>query len=175
MTCLVISDIHGSFKYLNKAMEAFENFKCDKIICLGDILYHGPRNDLPEDYNPKKCIELLNSYKENIICIKGNCDAEVDQMVLDFEIENPRFQKINNHVIYLTHGHHLDEVPNDAQIVLYGHTHVAKIERESDVLMLNPGSISIPKGNLVNSFGIIYDNNFKIYDFSYNELLSVDL
>lgn len=175
MTYLVISDIHGSYKFLNKVLKAFNDFKCDKIICLGDLLYHGPRNDLPEEYNPKKCIELLNSHKDKIISVQGNCDAEVDQMVLDFEIGKPRFENINDYQVYLTHGHHLEDVPKNAKIVLYGHTHIAKIDRVLDVLMINPGSISIPKGKHSNSFGIIKDNNVNIYDFSYNIIMESKL
>ena len=98
MKYLIISDIHGSFKYLKLAIKAYNDFKCDKIIILGDILYHGPRNDLPEQYSPKECITLLNSYKSVIEAVGGNCDAEVDQMVLDFKIDSPHFSLINNRI-----------------------------------------------------------------------------
>lgn len=169
MKYLVISDIHGSFKYLSLAIKAFNDFKCDKIICLGDILYHGPRNDLPEEYNPKKCIELLNQYQDIIEAVNGNCDAEVDQMVLNFKIQNNHFTKLNDMDVYLCHGHHLDTVDEAAKIVLYGHTHISLIETKDGILYLNPGSISIPKGDKINSFCIIDDNNMAtIYDFNYN-------
>lgn len=169
MKCLIISDIHGSFKYLNLAFKAFSYFKCDKILILGDILYHGPRNDLPLEYNPKECIKLLNNNANIIEAVCGNCDAEVDQMVLDFKIDKPHYTNVNGLDLYLTHGHHLDEIPSCAKIILYGHTHISMIKEEDSKVFINPGSISIPKGDLINSFAIIDDNNIlKIYDFSYN-------
>ena len=168
MKYLVISDIHGDFDMLLKSIDAFKYFNCDEIIILGDVLYHGPRNDLPSGYAPKKCISLLNEYKDKITCVKGNCDAEVDQMVLEFDILESHFKTINNIEVYLTHGHHLDMVPDSANIIFYGHTHVSKIERENDKLFINPGSTSIPKGDLIHSFGIIENNTFKILDFNYN-------
>lgn len=176
MKYLVFSDIHGSFKYLSLAIKAFNDFKCDRIVCLGDILYHGPRNDLPEDYAPKKCIEMLNEYKDIIEAVNGNCDAEVDQMVLNFEIQSPHFTKVNNTKVYLCHGHHLDMVDSCAKIVFYGHTHVSMIENKDGVIYLNPGSISIPKGDKINSFLIVDDNNVAtIYDFNYNVKDSIKL
>lgn len=167
MKYLLISDIHGSLHYLNKAIKAFNDFKCEKIICLGDVLYHGPRNDLPKEYNPKECIKLLNALKDSIICVKGNCDALVDQMVLEFEIGKPHYEQINNTKMFLTHGHDLDLVPHDAKIVLYGHTHISMIEEDKNVLYVNPGSISIPKGDLINSFSVIDEELISIYDFNY--------
>lgn len=167
MKYLIISDIHGSFKYLELAIKAFNDFTCEKIICLGDVLYHGPRNDLPEEYSPKRCIELLNNYKDIITCVKGNCDAEVDQMVLNFEIKEPHFVKLNGYLVYLTHGHHLDLVPEAADIVFHGHDHISAIEYIDNVLMVDPGSISIPKGDKVNSFGIMDNDTITIYDFNY--------
>ncbi len=124
---------------------------------------------MPEEYNPKKCIELLNQYSDIIEAVNGNCDAEVDQMVLNFNIQTPHFTSINNKMVYLCHGHHLDMVDKNAKIVLYGHTHISIIEKVDEVLYINPGSISIPKGDKVHSFGIINDlNEFTIYDFNYN-------
>lgn len=94
MKYLIISDIHGSAKYLKLALQAYDDLKCDKIIILGDILYHGPRNDLPEEYAPKECIALLNPLSSNIEAVCGNCDAEVDQMVLSFKIDTPHFTSL---------------------------------------------------------------------------------
>lgn len=170
MKYLVISDIHGSFKYLSQALKAFKDFNCDKIICLGDILYHGPRNDLPEEYQPKKCIELLNNLSDKIIAIKGNCDAEVDQMVLNFSILNPHFLNINGYNVYLTHGHHLEDVPSDAKIIFHGHDHLHKACMIDGCFHFDPGSISIPKGDKINSFGIIDETSLKVFDFNYNIL-----
>lgn len=175
MKYLVISDIHGSFKYLSLALEAFKYFNCDKIICLGDILYHGPRNDLPEEYQPKKCIEKLNELADKIIAVRGNCDAEVDQMVLNFKIEDPHFMNINGLNIFLTHGHHLDELPKDAKIVFHGHDHLHKATSVDGVFYFDPGSISIPKGDKIHSFGLVDENEMKVLDFSYNVLDKVNI
>lgn len=170
MKYLIISDIHGSAKYLKLALKAYDDFKCDKIIILGDILYHGPRNDLPEEYAPKECIALLNPLSSKIEAVCGNCDAEVDQMVLNFKIDIPHFTSLNGKEVYLTHGHHLDLVPDNAKIVLYGHTHISIIEQKDNCIMINPGSISIPKGDKINSFAVCDDNNLiTIYDFNYHK------
>ena len=106
MKYLIASDIHGSSFYCEKLLKSFQAEKADKIILLGDILYHGPRNDLPKDYAPKKVIELLNPLKEKIICVRGNCDTEVDQMVLDFPIlAEYCLISYGNTMIFVTHGH----------------------------------------------------------------------
>lgn len=170
MKYLIISDIHGSAKYLKLAIKAYNDFKCDKILILGDILYHGPRNDLPEEYAPKECIALLNPLADKIESVCGNCDAEVDQMVLSFKIDIPHFTSLNGKRVYLTHGHHLELVPDDAKIVLYGHTHISIIEHTDKYLAINPGSISIPKGDKINSFAVCDDDNLiTIYDFNYQK------
>ncbi len=170
MKYLVISDIHGSFKYLSKALEAFNYFNCEKIICLGDILYHGPRNDLPEEYQPKQCIAALNSLSDKIIAVKGNCEAEVDQMVLNFKIEDSHFENINGLNVYLTHGHHLEEVPANVKIIFHGHDHLHKATFIDGIFYFDPGSISIPKGDKIHSFGIIDDIKIQVLDFNYNIL-----
>lgn len=175
MKYLIISDIHGSFKYLELAIKAFNDFKCDKIICLGDVLYHGPRNDLPVEYNPKKCISLLNEYADKIECVKGNCDAEVDQMVLNFKIQEPHYSTLNGFQIYLTHGHHLELLPDDVKIVFHGHDHDSKIQEIDGIIEVDPGSISIPKGDKINSFGVMDGNAITIYDFAYNKKISYKL
>ena len=108
MRYLVCSDIHGSIDSVERIIDLFKKYSCDKIICLGDILYHGPRNDLPLNYNPKACIKILNEYKDYIIAIKGNCDAEVDQMVLNFKILEDSYLSIGDNLYYLCHGHHLN-------------------------------------------------------------------
>lgn len=173
MKYLLVSDIHGSFYYASKAIEAFNLHKCDKILLMGDILYHGPRNELPKDYNPKKVIELLNSYKDKIITCRGNCDAEVDQMVLDFPITCD-MQIINekDYSIYMSHGHifNPDNLPlmNDGDIFIFGHIHVPKMYEQQNKFILNPGSISLPKENSANSYGILEDKNFKLFDIEHN-------
>lgn len=158
MKFLVLTDIHGSIKYLNLAIEKFNKHNCEKILLLGDLLYHGPRNDLPAEYAPKKVIEALNNYKDKIISVKGNCDAEVDEMVLEFPLFPTATIKMNNHTINLTHGHHLDEV-DDGSYVLYGHTHVNKVEGK----FINIGSVSIPKDNH-HTYAILTDEKLVSYD-----------
>ena len=108
MKYLIVSDIHGSIDSANIIKEKFLTLKCDKILLLGDILYHGPRNDLPANYAPKQVINVLNSLKDYIIAVRGNCDAEVDQMVLDFKINEDYYFEYNSYTIYLTHGHHVN-------------------------------------------------------------------
>ena len=106
MKWMIASDIHGSAFYCEKMLKAFEREQADKLLLLGDILYHGPRNDLPKGYAPKKVIELLNNIKEKILCVRGNCDAEVDQMVLEFPVLADYMLLFDGTcAIYATHGH----------------------------------------------------------------------
>ena len=127
----------------------FEKAGADKLILLGDILYHGPRNDLPREYNPKAVIDMLNPYARKILCVRGNCDTEVDQMVLKFPLlADYGFIQLGDRFAYLTHGHHIDEIPFlNGDTVISGHTHIPKSEVQNGTLFLNPGSVSIPKEN----------------------------
>lgn len=166
MKVIIASDLHGSFYYVNKLVEAFNQQNCDLLILLGDILYHGPRNDLPKEYAPKKVIALLNGMKEKIVCIQGNCDAEVDGMVLDFDILTPyKKLSIDNLTLHLTHGHKFNpEKPldaNEGDIVLFGHSHVPFDKIIDGVRYLNPGSVSIPKENSANSYILLNNANFE--------------
>ncbi|WP_026506295.1 phosphodiesterase [Butyrivibrio sp. NC3005] len=166
MKFMIASDIHGSFYYCNKMIEAFKRENADRLILLGDILYHGPRNDLPKDYAPKKVISLLNEYKDYILCVRGNCDTEVDQMVLEFPImADYAILNIGERIVYMTHGHvfNKNNLPplrkND--ILLHGHTHIPVCEElKNGVLYINPGSVSIPKNESPNSYIILEDNTF---------------
>ncbi|MDD6302314.1 MAG: phosphodiesterase [Bacillales bacterium] len=161
MKYLICSDVHGSIDSFSKVVELFKSNNFDKLIILGDLLYHGPRNDIPFGYAPKEVIKLANSLKEKIIMVKGNCEAEVDQMVLDFHIFNKKKLVINKRNFYLVHGHHLDKYYNEYKkddVVLYGHTHVSKFEKINDVFYINPGSITLPKENTKKSC-ISLDNN----------------
>lgn len=107
MKLMIASDIHGSAYYCEKMIEAYKREKADKLLLLGDLLYHGPRNDLPKDYNPKAVIAMLNAMKEELLCVRGNCDTEVDQMVLEFPIlADYCFIELDGHTIFATHGHH---------------------------------------------------------------------
>ena len=162
MKWFIISDIHGSSFYFDKAVSAYEKEKADKILILGDILYHGPRNDLPEKYDPKKIIPVLNGLKDKIVCVRGNCDTEVDQMVLDFPIMAEYIVlSEGGKNIYATHGHKLSSIPvNKGDIILHGHTHIPRCEYENDILYINPGSTSIPKSNSQNSYMILENGKF---------------
>lgn len=157
MKFLIASDIHGSAYYCKKLIEAFESEKADKILLLGDILYHGPRNDLPKDYAPKEVIAMLNPLKNKILCVRGNCDTEVDQMVLDFPIlADYAILPAGDRLIYATHGHNFNNANlppiNKNDILLHGHTHVPVIEEYDTHTYINPGSVSIPKENSPNSY-----------------------
>lgn len=162
---MIASDIHGSAYYCEQLMEAFAREQADKLVLLGDILYHGPRNDLPKDYAPKKVTELLNSHKDKILCVRGNCDSEVDQMMLEFPIMADYAFILNENVtVIATHGHVFNEknLPPVAKgsILLHGHTHVPVCNEHEDYVCMNPGSVSIPKENSHNSYMIMEDNKF---------------
>ena len=163
MKYLIVSDIHGSSDSADRIINIFEEEKCDYILLLGDILYHGPRNDLPEFYNPKKVIEKLNPYSDKIIAIKGNCEAEVDQMILTFIIHDFYDDTINNITTHLEHGHHLDLYKGDAKLVLSGHTHIPHNMNLNGVRFINPGSITIPKNNTPRSYGIWDGNKITLF------------
>ncbi|MBE6137599.1 MAG: phosphodiesterase [Erysipelotrichaceae bacterium] len=163
MKYLICSDIHGSIDSANFIANEFKKCSCDYIICLGDVLYHGPRNDLPEAYKPKEVITALNELKDKIICVKGNCEAEVDQMVLDFKINDYLDITINGIKSHLEHGHHLDQYNGDASIVLYGHTHIPSIEIMDNQVFVNPGSITIPKNGSARSYAIWDERRITIY------------
>lgn len=150
MKWLIASDIHGSAFWCERLLTAYRAEGADRLILLGDILYHGPRNDLPEGYAPKEVIALLNPLRERILCVRGNCEAEVDQMVLDFPVMADYAAIAEGaRLIYLTHGHvwngtHLPPLcPGD--VLLHGHTHIPCREERDGVMVLNPGSVSIPK------------------------------
>ena len=145
MKIFIASDIHGSAKYCRLMLEAFERENADKLILLGDILYHGPRNPLPEEYAPQKVAEMLSEVKDKIICVQGNCDAEIDQMLLPFPLLSSAAVFADELNIYCAHGQK-DALPlSKGDICLTGHTHVAKNEKVDGIYYLNPGSVSLPK------------------------------
>lgn len=150
MKFIIASDIHGSAYWCRKLCSLAEAEKPDRLLLLGDILYHGPRNDLPRDYAPKQVIPMLSAYKDKILCVRGNCEAEVDQMVLPFPCMAESAQVFADGLnLYLTHGHHAnpDSLPPLPQgsVFLYGHTHVKLDEDRGGIRCMNPGSVSIPK------------------------------
>ncbi len=165
MKLLIASDIHGSAYYCGKLLEAWKKEQPDKLLLLGDILYHGPRNDLPKDYAPKQVISMLNDIKEEILCVRGNCEAEVDQMVLEFPVLADYcilYEK--DHMIFATHGHIHNEknVPplKKGDILLHGHTHVPGVWEHENYVYLNPGSVSIPKEGSAHSYLMLEDGSF---------------
>lgn len=166
MKWLIASDIHGSAYYCEKLIDAYRKEKADKLLLLGDILYHGPRNDLPKDYAPKKVIAMLNPHAREIVCVRGNCDAEVDQMVLDFPImADYALLTAGSITIFATHGHiyNTKNVPpvKNGDILLHGHTHIPACEEHEEYTYINPGSVSIPKENSPHSYMIYDDKMFE--------------
>ncbi len=165
MKYMVASDIHGSGYYAGKTAEAFEKENADRLILLGDLLYHGPRNELPREYNPKAVTEILNGLSEKILAVRGNCEAEVDQMVLSFPVmADYAVLEYNGGLIYLTHGHVFgeDNPPKMAKggILMCGHTHVPKCTRYEDFTYMNPGSVSIPKEMSPNGYMVLDNGEF---------------
>lgn len=177
MKLLIASDIHGDLYCAKSVIDTFIKEKCDRLILLGDILYHGPRNDIPEGYNPKGVIELLNSYSDCILAVRGNCDTEVDQMVLDFPIlADYAYLSLDGLSVLATHGHiiNMENSPKlrPYEILLHGHTHIPTCEEFGrNNYYLNPGSVSIPKGGNPRSY-MIYENRlFTVKDFEGNILI----
>lgn len=165
MRLLIASDIHGSAYYCRKLMEAYEREGADRLVLLGDLLYHGPRNDLPKEYAPKEVIQMLNEKKQQILCVRGNCDTEVDQMVLEFPIlADYGFLYEKGRMIFLTHGHvfHENHLPmlGKGDILLHGHTHVPVCREHETYVYLNPGSVSIPKEGSAHSYLLYEDGHF---------------
>lgn len=165
MKYLIASDIHGSASACRLLLERFSQEEADRLILLGDLLYHGPRNALPDAYDPPAVIQLLNSISDRISTVRGNCDCEVDQMVLTFPIlADYAWIPVRNRLMYLTHGHHVTEDTfsqiGAGNILLQGHTHVPAVTEHNGVLHLNPGSAAIPKEESVKSYMILEDGTF---------------
>lgn len=181
MKLFIASDIHGSAFYCRKMIEAYNREGADKMLLLGDILYHGPRNDLPEEYNPKAVIDMLNPLSDKILCVRGNCDTEVDQMVLNFPVlaEYCLIQS-GDSTIFATHGHKYNEnsLPpvGAGEILLNGHFHVPALRTlDNGVIYMNPGSVSIPKENSEHQYMTANGNTFTWKDLDGNVLMEVKL
>lgn len=165
MKIMIASDIHGSALYCCQLMQAIDREQPDKLLLLGDLLYHGPRNDLPAEYAPKQVIAMLSEHKNKILCVRGNCEAEVDQMVLPFPVLADYCWLYADGVeIYATHGHHFNEEQppclQPGSILLCGHTHVPACRAHDGFTYLNPGSVSIPKENSPHSYMTCEDGQF---------------
>ena len=187
MKYLIFSDVHGSAAACEKILEHFKRLNVDYMILSGDILYHGPRNPLPEGHNPKKVAELLNSYADQLICCRGNCDAEVDQMVLNFPVLADFAFVVDEGIkIFCSHGHIYSPLRADgniavesskipaiakAGIAFYGHTHVQVLEKNADgIIVCNPGSVSLPKGETPAGFAVYENACVTLYDIEGNPL-----
>ena len=148
MKLLIASDIHGSAEYCRKLIKAIEREEATKVLLLGDILYHGPRNNLPLEYAPKEVAAMLNEIKGKLLCVRGNCDTEVDQMMLEFPVlSDSALLYCDGMTIYACHGHHDFPALEEGDVVVSGHTHIPVDYVKDGVRYINPGSVSIPKEN----------------------------
>lgn len=167
MKIMFASDIHGSAYYCRKTLECFDKEKADRLFILGDILYHGPRNNLSMEYAPKEVLAMLNERKNEISAVRGNCDTEVDQMVLEFPIlADYALLEVNGLRMYATHGHIFNEknmlpmMPGD--ILIHGHTHIYMAKKAGENYILNPGSTSLPKGGNPPTYAVLDGKTFQI-------------
>ncbi len=167
MKWIIAGDLHGSALYTRRLMEAFDRELGDRLLLLGDLLYHGPRNDLPDGYDPKEVLSLLNGRRDRIFCVRGNCDTEVDQMVLEFPIlAEYLLLPLGDRLLCATHGHHEPPPLRPGDLLLCGHTHVPACEKRDELFYLNPGSVSIPKENSPHSYMTLEDGHFRWKDLS---------
>lgn len=173
MKILIASDIHGSAYYCRRLLDRYAEEGADRLLLLGDLLYHGPRNDLPRDYAPKEVIVMLSELKDQILCVRGNCDTEVDQMVLPFPIlAEYALLMAGDRTVFATHGHNynLQNLPplKTGDILLHGHTHVPKCVDVQGITYMNPGSVSIPKEGSRHGYMIMQDGDFRWKDLEGN-------
>ena len=180
MKYLFASDIHGSAYYCRKLLDAFREEQAERLVLLGDLLYHGPRNDLPKEYAAKEVIALLNEHKNKIYAVRGNCEAEVDQMVLEFPVmADYCILSVDGRTFYATHGHiyNQDNLPplREGDILIHGHTHVLKAQQMDGYILLNPGSVSIPKEGNPATYAVLENSIFTIKDFDGNTVREMRL
>ncbi len=170
MKWMIASDIHGSAEYAERMLEAYDREQAGRLVLLGDLLYHGPRNPLPERYAPAEVAALLNGRAEEILCVRGNCDSEVDQMMLNFPILADYAMLDSGEVrIFVTHGHvyHAGHLPplRSGEILLHGHTHVPVWEElEEGRRVLNPGSVSLPRPGTARGYMTLEGREFRWKD-----------
>ena len=169
MKIMVASDIHGSALYCRRMLGRFDEEGADKLLLLGDLLYHGPRNPLPEEYNPKAVAEMLNARKQQILCVRGNCDGEVDQMMLGFPImADYCILSVGSRMVFATHGHHHNEnslpMLQEGDILLHGHTHIPVLEDRGAYMLANPGSVTLPKQESVRGYLLLEEGALTLKD-----------
>lgn len=169
MKWMIASDIHGSAYYCEQLLERYRQEGAQRLVLLGDLLYHGPRNALPKEYDPQRTAAMLNGMKEQLLCVRGNCEAEVDQMVLDFPVlADYAVLPVNGRLIYCTHGHHANETNPlpmaKGDYLLCGHTHIPCCNRHEGFTYLNPGSVSIPKNGSCHSYMLLEDGKLQWKD-----------
>ncbi len=179
MKLMFASDIHGSAYYCKKVIETFNKEQADKLVLLGDLLYHGPRNPLPREYDPQKVLAMLNENKEKILAVRGNCDSEVDQMVLQFPMmQDSLVMYLENRQVFITHGHlfSMDKPPllNKGDVLINGHFHIGEIKETDDFIYLNPGSVSLPKNDF-RGYLIYRDGVFSLKTFDNEVKAMVDI
>ncbi|PWM40551.1 MAG: phosphodiesterase [Clostridiales bacterium] len=180
MKLMIASDIHGSRPCCEALLGRYEKERAGRLVLLGDLLYHGPRNDLPEGYDPKGVIRLLNDRRQELFCVRGNCDAEVDQMVLQFPIlADYALLWLEGRTVFATHGHIYNEqsLPplKEGDVLLHGHTHVLAAREMGSHIYLNPGSVSLPKEGNPRSYMTYEDGVFTIKDLEGGELCSLSI
>ena len=165
MKYLIASDLHGSNHWAEKLLNVFENGDFDKLILLGDLFYHGPRNPLPDGYAPMKLAEALNKIKDKLVVVRGNCDAEVDQMISEFELQDKLVLELFGKKVFVSHGqkYNPDNLPEEEfDIMLYGHFHVPTITEKDNKLFVNVGSVSLPKNDSVHSYAVLDDTGIML-------------
>lgn len=175
MKVLIASDIHGSAYYAKKVVEVAETEMADRIILLGDVFNHGPRNRLPEGYEPMKVAEIFNGVKGKLMVIKGNCDSEVDTMISEFDFLESAVLMVENKSLFLTHGHkyNKDKMPKtEFDGIIYGHFHTGFIEKQDGKIIANAGSTSLPKNNTANSYLLLDENTLYLKDIETGEVIT---
>lgn len=180
MKLMIASDLHGSALYVKQMLEAFDREQADKLLLLGDLLYHGPRNPLPEQYDPKAVAAMLNERKQQILCVRGNCDSEVDQMMLEFPIlADYCIVAAGKRMVFATHGHHYNETtlpmlqPGD--VLLHGHTHIPVLENRGAYILANPGSVTLPKQNSLRGYLLLEEQLLILKELAGRTVWQIDL
>ena len=172
MKFMIASDIHGSAYYCEKLLEAYDKEQADKLLLLGDILYHGPRNNLPEEYNPKLVAEMIKGFKGRLLMVRGNCDGRVDEMVTGTKMHD----YISENNMLLTHGDLIKKFESKMfkKYVFYGHTHIMEIKKVGKTYYINPGSVTIPKKGEA-SFIIFENEMVKVYNMNKELILEEEV